>query len=507
MTHTRYRNSMRSWALLVLTGMPASAFAQAQPPTIPRITSDVVVTATAAPAPTASVGRTVTVMTREELEKLGISSIIEGLRLVAGVDPRARGALDVQTDFSLRGATFGQSLVLLDGARLNDSQSGHHNGEIPAPLVGIERIEVVFGPASAVHGADALGGTIHVITRTDTHATVMATVGEHGTVTAQGSASGGKLPAGWTVSGWGSRSDGFMFDRDFASGGGAVRGVIGQSLTADVRHQRRGFGANGFYGNSPSKEWTDQTLASLKWMRTNERWTSTTRVAVRNHGDHFRWDINRPGFAENRHRTNAFDASVQVGRRVSDRLQLTSGAGAGGDWIESSNLGDRAYGRGHGFVEAQWAGGPRWSAQAGARFDAYSTFGNAWSPSLSVAAWPLSGVRVRASVSRAFRIPTFTERFYTDPAHQASAGLRPEHGTALDGSVDVIGRGWARGWTFTASPFVRWDENVIDWIRNSTADRWRTTNVRDVTTTGAEVSATRSAGSTLFRVHYAGLSV
>jgi iron complex outermembrane receptor protein len=192
-----------------------------------------------------------------------------------------------------------------------------------------------------------------------------------------------------------------------------------------------------------------------------------------------------------------------LGRRVSDRLQLTTGAGAGGDWIASSNLGDRTYGRGHGFVEAQWAGGPRWSAQAGARFDAYSTFGNAWSPSLSVAAWPASAVRVRASVSRAFRIPTFTERFYTDPAHQASASLRAEHGTALDGSVDVI----TRGWTLTVSPFVRWDEDVIDWIRNSTAERWRTTNVRDVTTTGAEASATRIVGATVFRVHYAGLRV
>ena len=494
---------MRSWALLVMTAMPAPAFAQAQPPTIPRITTDVVVTATAAPAPTASVGRTVAVMTREELEKLGISSIIEGLRLVAGVDPRARGGADVQTDFSLRGATFGQSLVLIDGARLNDSQSGHHNGEIPAPLVGIDRIEVVFGPASAVHGADALGGTIHVLTRTDPHATALATFGEHDTVTAQASVSGGRLPAGWTVSGWGARSDGFMFDRDFASGGAGVRGLIGTSFTADVRHQRRGFGANGFYGNSPSKEWTDQTLASMKWMRTSDRWSSIARVAARNHGDHFRWDINRPGFAENRHRTNAIDASVQVGRRVSDRLELTSGAGAGGDWITSSNLGDRTYGRGHGFVEAQWAGGPRWSAQAGARFDAYSTFGNAWSPSLSVAAWLSSAARVRASVSRAFRIPTFTERFYTDPAHQASASLRPEHGTAVDGSVDVV----ARGWTFTASPFIRWDEDVIDWIRNSAAERWRTTNVRDVTTKGAEVGVTRAVGTTLFRVHYAGLRV
>lgn len=470
---------------------------------LPRVTTDVIVTASAAPAPSASVGRTVTVITRADLERLGIGSIIEGLRLVAGIDPRARGGADVQTDFSLRGATFGQSLVMLDGARLNDSQSGHHNGEIPAPLVGVDRIEVVFGPASAVHGADALGGTIHVITRTDPHATGLATVGEHGTVTAQVSVSGGRLPEGWTFSGWGARSDGFMFDRDFASGGGGVRGVVGRSLTVDARHQRRVFGANGFYGPSPSREWTDQTLASTRWARAGDRWTSTARVTFRNHGDHFRWDINRPGFAENRHRTNALDATAQVSGRLNDRLQLTSGAGAGGDRIASSNLGDRTYERGHGFVEAQWSAGPRLSAQAGARFDAYSTFGNSWSPSVSVAAWVSPSLRLRMSAARAFRIPTFTERFYTDPAHLASAELDPEHGTALDGSVDLT----TGAWTFSAAPFVRWDRDVIDWIRTVPTDRWRTTNVRDVTTSGGEISAMRSVGATLFRAHYAGLRV
>lgn len=494
--------AMRLALSLSLLSSPAFARMQTtQAP--PRVTADVVVTATVSPAPAAAVGRTVTVLTRDQLEKMGVSSIIEGLRFIAGVDPKARGGADVQTDFSLRGATFGQSLVLIDGWRLNDSQSGHHNGEIPASVLGIDRIEVVFGPASAVHGADALGGTIQVITRTDAHTTGLATFGEHGTFTAQGSASGGRLPAGWTFSGWGARSDGFMFDRDFASGGGAVRGVISRALTVDVRHQRRGFGANGFYGNSPSKEWTDQTLASLKWANAGDRWTTSARVAVRNHGDHFRWDIARPGFAENRHRTNAIEASLQAGRRVSDRLQMTAGAGGGSDWIESSNLGDRTYGAGHGFVEAQWTGGSRWSAQAGARFDAYSTFGNAWSPSLSIAAWPTSTIRIRASVSRAFRIPTYTERFYTDPAHQASANLVPEHGTSLDGGVDVA----AGEWTFSASPFVRWDHDVIDWIRATTAEKWRTTNVRDVTTKGAEISATRTVGAVLFRVHYAGLDV
>ena len=56
---------------------------------------------------------------------------------------------------------------------------------------------------------------------------------------------------------------------------------------------------------------------------------------------------------------------------------------------------------------------------------------------MSVAAWLTPSMRVRASAARGFRIPTFTERFYTDPAHQASDTLLPERGSALDGGIDL----------------------------------------------------------------------
>ena len=70
-----------------------------------------------------------------------------------------------QTDFALRGATFGQMLMLVDGVRLNDAQSGHHNGDIPVPLDQVERIEILYGPGSSLFGADAVGGTVNIVTR------------------------------------------------------------------------------------------------------------------------------------------------------------------------------------------------------------------------------------------------------------------------------------------------------------------------------------------------------
>lgn len=472
--------------------------------TLPVVTADVVVTATATPVPAGTAGRTVLTFSRADLEQLGLGSIIDGLRLLPGVDVKARGSHQVQTDFSLRGATFGQTLVLLDGVRLNDAQSGHHNGEMPTSLVGVDRIEVLMGPGSAVHGADALGGTIQIIRRRDRHATGELTVGDHRTAGVQASLSGQWLPAQWTLTGWGSRSDGFMFDRDWSLGGAGLRAPLSSRLTLDIRHHRRVFGANGFYGNSPSKEWTDGTVVSAQSsLLSNDAWHVQARGAYRNHGDRFRWDINRPGFAENTHRTHAADIDATAARTVSRSTRVTLGAGGGGDWIDSSNLGAHTLSRAYGFAEVLTTPTSSLSVQSALRVDRYSTFGTAWNPSLSASLQLSPTVRLRASGARAFRVPTYTERYYSDPAHLARPDLLPERGWSVDGGLDLT----AGRWMFSASPFVRWDEDVIDWTRQSTADRWITTNVRDVTTRGIEGAVTGRWSRALLRAHLSWLDV
>jgi iron complex outermembrane receptor protein len=481
---------------------PVAAQTSSPPASPPRITQQVVVTASLTPAPADTIGRTVTVVTRDDVERMGLRSIIEALRFVPGLDARARGPFDVQTDFSIRGATFGQQLVLADGIRLNDSQTGHHNGEIPLPAVAVDRIEVVAGAGSAVHGADALGGTINVISRTGTYQTASLAYGQHGLVDAQASIGGGVLPANTTLSGWGSRSGGFMADRDFASGGVALRTSPVAGLVLDVRHQRRAFGANGFYGPSPSKEWTDQTLGAASWQQATGAWTTRVHGSARRHGDHFRWDINRPGYAENLHHTHAVDAGVDASRAIR-RATLTIGGSAGGDWVISSNLGDHDYRRGSLFAEVQAPVRDRTEIVAGLRVDRYETFGRSTSPSIAIATRVAPGVRVRGSLARAFRVPSFTELYYTDPSNLGSPNLRAERGWSLDGGAD-----WThRAWTTSVSVFRRWDDDVIDWLRDTPADRWQSANVRDVTTSGIEASLTRRAGGALIRLSYAGLSV
>src|SRR5688572_16167381 len=153
----RVRRTSRSIAVafFTLTLVPVPAAAQNS------FRQEVVVTAAASPVELGSVTRTLTIITRDEISALPVHSVADLLRLVAAVDVRARGERGSQTDFAVRGANFGQMLVLVDGVRLNDAQSGHHNGDIPVPLDAVERIEVLHGPGSSIFGADAFGGTVN----------------------------------------------------------------------------------------------------------------------------------------------------------------------------------------------------------------------------------------------------------------------------------------------------------------------------------------------------------
>jgi iron complex outermembrane receptor protein len=497
-------------ALALLMGGLGGTAVAAQTP----VSAVLVVTSTVTPVTADMLATSVTVLTREDLERLGVATVTDALRLVPGVDARARGPHEVQTDFSIRGATFGQNLMLADGLRLNNSQSGHHNGEIPASLEMVERIEVVRGAGSAVHGADALGGTINIISRQGPYTAGGVSVGQFGYTSGHVAFSGRPMPANWTATSWVTRAGNFDFpmlddgtatttDREFVLGGGSLRGSPAPGWMVDVRHQRRAFGANGFYGASPSKEWTDQTLLALSRQQTTGKWTWAARGQYRNHGDHFRWDIDRPGFAENRHRTNAAEATFTAWRTLDDDRRLTLGATAGGDWIRSSNLGPHRYDKASAFAELLWPVLSRTTITGGLRADRYSAFGSNVSPSVSVASRLTSSLRVRAAAGHAFRIPSFTELYYSDPGNLGSPDLRAERGWSLDGGLD-----WTyRRWTISASPFRRWDQDVIDWVKPTAPDLWRSTNVRDVTATGIEVSLARTWESAWVRAYYAGLAL
>lgn len=111
-------------------------------------------------------GKHITTLSAKEINELPVTSVDELLQYVTGINLNSRGAFGVQSDIGMRGSTFSQVLVLVDNQRINDGLTGHFNSNLPIPLSEIHHIEVVRGSASVSYGADAVGGIIHIKTKT-----------------------------------------------------------------------------------------------------------------------------------------------------------------------------------------------------------------------------------------------------------------------------------------------------------------------------------------------------
>jgi len=487
---SRVRPIRSSILLLVSLAGPWVVGASAQEP----VQETVVVTATARPVRFADIGRSVLVVTREQIEALPVQSVPDLLSYIASVDVRTRGAGGVQADVSIRGASFGQTLVLVDGVRMNDAQSAHHNMDVPVLLEDIERVELLAGPGASLHGADAFGGAINLVTRQQPPVRDAAvSAGSDGFVDGRirvDTPIGGRTQSLWAGA---SRSDGFMYDRDFRTASVGGRARLGEQTSVTAGYVDKEFGANGFYGPAPSKEWTGQGLIIAEHgFAAIGGWTPAARVSYRTHRDRFLYDIRTPNLFENRHRTHAALVDVGGDRPLGASNRLHLGVEGGGDWIRSSNLGDHEVG--HGSFVAEWQARPsgRATIVSGLRFDGYSRFGSSWSPSITASVWGTASLKLRASAGHTFRVPTFTELYYHDPANQARDDLRPERGWSWEGGADWVP---SSRWLASATVFTRRDTDVIDWVRDTPAERWHTANVQRLDTTGVEMEVRRLVGS------------
>jgi iron complex outermembrane recepter protein len=501
--------SRKKLVIFTLAGFAAASFWPAEHAAAQDgFRQTVVVTAAARPVELGSVSRLMTILTREQIARLPVESVADVLRLASSVDVRMRGVRGVQTDFAIRGANFGQMLVLVDGVRLNDAQSGHHNGDIPVPLDAVERIEVLYGPGSSLFGADAFGGTINVITRrTVEQPSVMVQGGSFGLAAGRGQVGFERGTVRESLAVSADRSSGFMYDRDFKTTILRSRTSIGDASSLSVSYLWKEFGANNFYGgNAPSREWTNQTLVTADHRFGDiGGWSTSASGSYRTHGDRFVFNQLQPQLSDNRHRTHAVLGAFSGSRRVGNLGTLTAGVEGGGDWIRSTNLGDHSTSRVSGFGEWRQEIGRRTQIDGTLRVDHHDEFGTSWNPSAGIGWWPLSNLRLRASAGRAFRVPTFTERYYSDPANLAREDVGPETAWAGEGGADLL---MARGWIAQATFFARADEDVIDWLRPTTADRWQTYNIRDVDTRGLELALRKTfAGGAMILAEYTALDV
>jgi vitamin B12 transporter len=185
----------------------------AQQPEPERLPLFVTVTANRIPTSIQRTGSAITVVRNEDIQRTNSVSLVDSLRAVPGLDVTETGGPGGTSAIRLRGANPGQTLVLIDGVRLNDpaGASGEFEGAVIAPGL-IDRIEVLRGPQSALYGSDAIGGVVNIITkkgRGQPTYSLRVEGGSYGTISTIGSMSGSTGPWSYALSAIAQRTEGF----------------------------------------------------------------------------------------------------------------------------------------------------------------------------------------------------------------------------------------------------------------------------------------------------------
>ena len=127
----------------------------------------VVITSSRIDLPFKENSRTILVITSQQIKQSAVTNIADLLQQVAGVDVRRRGVNGMQSDLYIRGGSFDQTLLLIDGIKVEDPQTGHHTMNMALPLDIIERVEIIKGAAARIFGQNAFTGAINIVTKKD----------------------------------------------------------------------------------------------------------------------------------------------------------------------------------------------------------------------------------------------------------------------------------------------------------------------------------------------------
>ena len=444
----------------------------------------------------ASLTRSVDVFDRAAIDAMPARSVSDVIGRALGADLLARSP--AQADLSIRGGSFEQILVLVDGVPVNDRQTGHFHLDVAVPLDAVERIEVLRGPASAVYGSSAIGGVVNIVTRRGTsELNARAQTGSFGAYAAGAGASAVRGAWSARVDADHDASDGHRDGTDHRTS--QARVALGAPLASGVVHAAAGhaardFGASEFYAPYDSYEETRTTTASIAWRSRPAPFIVEPRISFRQHEDDFILLRDDPAFYRNRHTTRETTAEL-VGRwQAESGVTLAAGGEAHRSRIESNSLGERNEHQVAAFAEAALGSASSALLTLGLRVDDHSTFGTFVSSS-AAAGYRLSpALRLRASAGSGFRAPSWTDRYYEDPANIGSPDLEPERFWTAE-----IGAAWsASRLSVDLAGFLRRADDLIDWGRGAGEpddEPWRTMNLARATFQGLEATVRGDAGA------------
>lgn len=499
--HTR-RRAWRSLLLLsAVASVPTLLAAQTPSPATsstsatakrPAVSDTVVVLGTIEPIAEGQAARPVVALDLTAAPLLQ-TDVEDALRIDSSVDIEQRGAGGVMNDVSIRGASFEQTLILLNGLRVDDVETAHFNLDLPVPMAALSSADVLHGAGSTLYGSDAIGGVVDFRTAQPTHDAlrVRAGGGSYGTDEEGFIGSLARAKVATQLSADRARSLGFQYDRDYRtedlSSETWLQSTAGTSdllLATDDRI----YGANLFYGNYPSWERTKGWFGALT-QQFNQH--TAASVAYRRHTDEFVLFRDQPSIYENNHIDQSYEGAVHDVRSITRGVTLLTGLDETTDQIDSTNLGDHGRNRGAGYAEAEWRGA-RGSLASGVREEIFSGGRSVTAPMAEATLRVASTLKLRGAVGYGFRLPTFLDLYYSDPTTVGNANLLPESAWNYEGGAD-----WypSARLSVSVTGFSSRQKNTIDYTRAALTDKWQATNLGALSFAGVESQVTWQATS------------
>lgn len=484
--------------------------------------SEVTVTANLQSTEIRKAARNVTVITAQEIEKAPVRTLDGVLQYALNVDVRSRAPLGVQADVSIRGGNFDQTLILVDGIKMNDPQTGHHSLNLPFPLEIIERIEILQGGASRVFGPSAFSGVINIITRKNQPSQVQigAAGGQYGLYQLQTAVGLSTEKQSTLVAAEKIHSDGYAyntaFDRHNLYGRTALH-LNKTTLAVQGGYMDNQFGASNFYHPKFYNQYEQVRqyfVIAQADRQVTKSWYSNLTGSWRRHYDMYDFDryrYTKPA-SLNVHQTNVYD--IEWRNRWTNAWGTTS---FGAEWrregIISNRLGDplakirpvpgffsNTYTLGKdrdnvNFYLEQFKRWDRLTLVAGTLFNINSQFGNEWYPGIDASYSLSETLNLYGSVNRAVRYPTFTEMYGNTSTVIADPNVRPEKAW----SYEIGTKRFTTMDQTTVSVFYRQSSTAIDKIKRPDQAVPRIENITNLNTIGAELAYTLNMAQVMGR--------
>jgi len=436
------------------------------------------------------VSENVTVITKQQIENSPATSIDELLQFHSGLDIRRRGSNGVQSDISIRGSSFEQVLILINGIRMNDSQTGHNTFNIPFDISAVERIEIMKGSSAKLYGQNVFAGVINIVTKSSSEekVTIKAQGGDFKTYDLSASAtfSSEKFTNLLTMSN--GASDGYRYNTDYN-----IRNFFYQnklklndgSLSLQAGFSEKKFGANGFYA-SPSAinqyEETQASVVSLQYQQKFNQLSVNSSLYWRRGQDMYLYTRSNPAGYRNMHIGNNVGGTVNASYESS--LGTTNvGVDFRREFLSSNNLGERKRDVTQVFFDHQFKFfNQKLEVNPGASWANYSGE-NFFYPGMDVGYIFNPNHKIFGAISKGFRIPTFTDLYYVSPTEKGNPNLIPESAISSEfgyrfQNEKILAK---------VSGFIRNTNNGIDWLKPTPESIWTAENVGKINLKGLEI--------------------